>query len=302
MTKTRKLLIKIMPLLFATLMFMSCNQTEDVSRNNSGPADVNLRAIGAAAKFADGDSTVINDCGCYAFFDNIDWENLTENEIDAKIDAALASLSDQELSYLFDPVCTESGEIYESACIAECEGVTNYRACTDEELEDYLWEDFDCDDEEWQFPMNIELPDGTTLTVNDEDELWDLLDEWYDDNGDEYEEEECFDLVFPVSVNFPGGEVQSFDDYETLDQAVFDWYENNYDDLDSLEIEDDSLDVDFENEPDFVYPIQIVLDNGEQQTINNSSEFEAIADDCDEFEDWDDYEDDYEDEDDMDEQ
>ena len=110
--------------------------------------------------------TTDTDCGCYDLFDGIDFD-ASHEEIAAAVDAILATLSETEITRLFEPVCTDDGEIYESACIADCEGITNYHTCSEEELDDYFFGDFDCNDlENLTFPTEIELPDGTIVTVN----------------------------------------------------------------------------------------------------------------------------------------
>ena len=85
-----------------------------------------LRALSAAAKSSQrsgaGPDGEENPCGCYDIFNEIDFD-ASDAEIDAAIEAALESLSEAEMDHIFEPVCTEDGQIYESACVADCEGV-----------------------------------------------------------------------------------------------------------------------------------------------------------------------------------
>ena len=207
-----------------------------------------------------------NDCGCYDLFEGIDFDAPHE-VIDAAIETALEGLSDEEIDYLFEPVCTADGEIYESACIADCQEIMDYHLCTDEELEDYFFGDFDCEDlENLSFPTDIELPDGTIVTVNNEEELWEVLDQWYEENGEEEENhEDCFTFLFPIQIQYPGGDIISYDNEEALYTGIDDWFENNPESLD---------------EPLPVYPISVQLKDSTILVINNEEEEIALWEEC----------------------
>ena len=121
------------------------NTTPENSTNIAIDAATQTRAMAAATIANSRDNsnpdTTDTDCGCYDLFDDIDFD-ASHEEIAAAVDAILATLSETEITRLFEPVCTDDGEIYESACIADCEGITNYHICSDEELDDYFFGDF----------------------------------------------------------------------------------------------------------------------------------------------------------------
>lgn len=283
--------------LVSLLFFTACKKdaiTPETVENTSPENSTNIAIDGAtqtramaAATMANSRNnesnpdTTFNDCGCYDLFDGIDFD-ASHDEVEAAVDAVLENLSEAEITRLFEPVCTADGEIYESACIADCEGITNYHVCSDEELEDYFFGDFDCGDlDDLTFPTEIELPDGTTVTVNSEEELFDLLDKWYEEHGDDYEEEwgddewegddyeadfeDCFTLVYPVQIQFPGGETISYATEEDLYTSIDAWYNANPEN---------------ENDPLPVYPFEIIAEDGTTQTVSNEMEEEALWETC----------------------
>ena len=255
------------------------NPTNSTQTNGNINAVVKARAIAAAAK---NDSNAknwnnptdsLNTCGCYTIFDGINFDASPE-EIEAAIETVLEQLSEEELTRLFEPVCTQEGKLYESACVADCNGITNYRECTEEELDDYFFDDFDCDFEgELTFPFELELPDGTLVTVNSEEELWALIDQWYEEHEGDYEEEEdCFELVYPVTVQYPDGNTIMANTEDELEQIFEDWEDQNGEDSETY--------------PTLVYPFQVL--DADSMTINveNMEQEVALWEQCygDEFE------------------
>jgi len=274
--------------LVSLLFFTACKKdriTPDTVENTTPENITNLpidaatqtRAMAAATIANSRDNsnpdTIFNDCGCYDLFDAVDFD-APHDEVEAAVDAILEGLSETEITRLFEPVCTDDGEIYESACIADCEGITNYHVCSEEELDDYFFGDFDCDDlDNLTFPTEIELPDGTIVTVNNEEELFDLIDKWYEENSDydDWEEdydhdfEDCFTLVYPIQIQFPGGETISYTNDEDLYTGIEAWYDAN------PESEDDPLPV---------YPFDVLLEDSTTQTVSNEIEEEALWEAC----------------------
>ena len=251
---------------------------EPTSNTSTATPATNFRALAAAAKVSNSEEAFFseedNPCGCYDVFKEIDFE-ATDKDIESAINAIIDALSDEELTQLFEPVCTDDGEIYESACVADCKGVTNYHICSDEELEDYFFDDFKCGDlDDINFPFEFDLPDGSTITVNNEEELFAVLEQWYEEHGGEYgdwEDEEwedfgeCYSIVYPVQVTNPDGSVQTYNSDEELFEGLDDWYKAN---------------PDSDEEPMPVYPIEVVLKDGTTQTINSDEEGEDLEDSC----------------------
>lgn len=244
-------------------------------------AATSLRALAAAARTSHGNNeglidSLDNPCGCYDLFNEIDFEG-SDSEIEAAVDAILEALTDDEITRLFEPVCTEDGDIIESACIADCEGIINYHTCSDDELEDYFFDELDCGNlEDINFPFDFELPDGTIVTVNSEEELFAALEQWFAANGEEWEEEweewedgewedDCFTIIYPIDIVFPDGMTQTFNSDEELEEAMENWYETNpY----SME------------EPMPVYPVAVLLTDSTVLIIENEEQGEALDTEC----------------------
>ena len=155
-------------------------------------------------------------------------------------------------------------------------------------------------------PVSFVMPDGSTITVEN-DSGWVNLRSWYETNPDaegrpelqypvdilfddetvtinnaeemnmvkrecwEYEDEgrECFGLVYPVTFIMPDGSsiVVATDD-ENGWQEVKDWYDEN---------------PESEDRPTLQYPVDIIyrtIDGNSTVTINNEEEMEAAKDEC----------------------
>jgi len=155
-------------------------------------------------------------------------------------------------------------------------------------------------------PVSFVMPDGSTITVEN-DSGWVDLRSWYEENPDaedhpelqypvdilfddetvtinnpeemnivkrecwEYEDEgrECFGLVYPVTFIMPdGASIVVATDDENGWQEVKDWYDEN---------------PESDERPTLQYPVDIVYrtnDGDSTITINNEEEMEAAKDEC----------------------
>ena len=166
------------------------------------------------------------------------------------------------------------------------------------------------------YPVTYLMPDGSTITIeNDED--WDPIKDWYEENPEseerpelqypvdvvfddetvtvnsaeemgemkrecwEDEGRECFELVYPVTFIMPDGSIITVaTDDEDGWQEVKDWYDAN---------------PESEERPTLEYPVDIVYETNAGDstvTINNEEEMEAVKDEC--WDEWNDEEDDRE--------
>ena len=166
------------------------------------------------------------------------------------------------------------------------------------------------------YPVTYLMPDGSTITIeNDED--WDPIKDWYEENPEseerpelqypvdvvfddetvtvnsaeemgemkrecwEDEGRECFELVYPVIFIMPdGSSITVATDDEDGWQEVKDWYDAN---------------PESEERPTLEYPVDIVYETNAGDstvTINNEEEMEAAKDEC--CDEWNDEEDDRE--------
>lgn len=239
-------------------------------------------------------------CDCFAVFGEVNWE-VSEDEIIAQLEVILAGLTEQEVEELFTPVCTFDGEFFGNACVAACNGVTDFEEC----------EDYNGDEDDWGecfslvYPITVVLPDATNVEVNNDDELITAIDNWYDDNPNndedptlifpvnvlleadgssltindqdeledlfddcaEADDNYCFTINFPISIQFPDSpivEINSIDEGDTLVEAWEDAHPNSTEDV------------------QIIYPFDVTLADGTLVTINSEEEFDTlIEEECD---------------------
>ena len=177
-----------------------------------------------------------------------------------------------------------------------------FEECFEEE------EDCECGEEdecfEINYPITIVLPDGSNVTVNDDEALENAIDDYYDlnpndsgdvtliypitvtmfedsstvviNNDDDLDDlledcygdddfEECFDIQFPISIAMPDGSTIVTNTYEELDSLYEAW---------------DQANPNATNEPELVFPITVILEDGTTQVINNEDELEGLLEDC----------------------
>ena len=167
----------------------------------------------------------------------------------------------------------------------------------------------DCEGEKWDcfdlvYPVTYIMPDGSSITGDNEEALKAAMEEWYEahpdvaakpelqypvqisfDDGDEVitvanveemivikedcEEDkwDCFDFVYPLTYIMPDGSSITGDDKESLYAAMEAWYEAHPDVLAEATLQ---------------FPVQISYEDSDQLfTINNEAELEAAYENCD---------------------
>lgn len=144
----------------------------------------------------------------------------------------------------------------------------------DYKLVERIFDESDTDDDvlEFIFPITVILADYTKVTVNNDDELEDLIEDCIEGGSDD--DIECLDFVYPLDIAVYDGANQ------LLDVIVVNNDEELHDLFESLE--DNEL-ISFE------FPLTLVLIDGTAVTVNNNSELEDLiedaSDDCDEDDD-----------------
>jgi len=253
----------------------STTETSTTTPSNTTTANeaANFRALAAAARVSHNGGTFLseedNPCGCYDVFNEVDFE-ASDREIEAAVNAIIDALPEEELTRLFKPVCTDEGKIYESACIADCKGITNYHICSEEELEDYFFDDFKIEDlDEISFPFEFDLPDGSIVIVNNEEELFAALDQWYEEYEGDYDDWEgfgkCFEIVYPIQLSFPDATIMDVNSDDELYTALDTWFKAN---------------PESEEEPLPVFPINVILKDGTTKSIDSEEGIEELEKDC----------------------
>ena len=175
------------------------------------------------------------------------------------------------------------------------------------------------DKEDWQcfdliFPITFEMPDGSTITVEtDDEEGWNELKDWYDDNPG-YEEvmpefQYPVDIIYrtedgdsSITINNEEEMVTAKDgcreEWDEYDEDCFEWVlpltyimpdgstitvssEEGYIELRNWYEENESEDED--QEPSLQYPVDIVYETEDGDitvTINNDGELESAYAEC----------------------
>lgn len=138
------------------------------------------------------------------------------------------------------------------------------------------WESANIDTEEeptLAYPIKIFLEDGSPVTITNEEELEEAFDTCYEDceeddeghDGDEFDEEDCFDVTFPITLLI-GDDRRVFNSQEELDNAQDEWEQANPNSEVEVTVE---------------YPITITYSDGSQETMNSDEELEAAYEACD---------------------
>ena len=121
-------------------------------------------------------------------------------------------------------------------------------------------EDFDEECFEFVYPISFILPDGNQITINN-DEDWDEIDLWYEENKDSDKEPE---IVYPFDIILDDDEIKTVADEKDLESLEEYCYGKDYEE-------------DFDEECfEFVYPISFILPDGNQITINNDEDWDEI--------------------------
>lgn len=76
----------------------------------------------------------------------------------------------------------------------------------------------------------------------------------------------CYELVFPISIVFSDSTTVEVNDYEELKDAIQDWKNNN--------------DVTPADRPHFVFPIEVLNEDGEIITVEDKAALKVLAKDC----------------------
>ena len=114
-----------------------------------------------------------------------------------------------------------------------------------------------------QYPVDVVFDDGTTQTINNDEELRAAY-AACDPGG--RGEEDCFEFVYPISYTMPDGSTITGNSEEEIDLAIRNWYAAN---------------PGVRDEPALQYPVDVVFDDGTTQTINNDEELRAAYAACD---------------------
>jgi len=139
--------------------------------------------------------------------------------------------------------------------------------------------DDDLDELDFIFPIVIIKSDYTEITINNFDELENLIDECEDENEID-DDIECVDFVYPITLSIYNANDELADTVTIENDEEFYHFMDDLEDYHVVQIN---------------FPIMVVLYDGTEKTVNNMDELESIIDEaedmCDEDDD-NDYDDD----------
>ena len=300
---------RFLPALIAVLLFgitfTSCDKdaTEELDSLTENPSQSENIVFGNAALGQGNGEGMFEDCFTISYPIELNFEDGTTTTIN----------SDTELETAIEAWFTAQGEDAEEplptfpiSVVLTVDGSTQeiqdedglealFEDCFGDEYDD---EDGDYEDDDEYFdltdcftinyPIQANLADGTTITVNNDMELEAAMFE---------HDEEDVEVVYPVSVTLADGtaaEFQSDEDFEDALDACFGDDEDDDDDHDCFD------DFDFTDCFTINYPIEIIQVDGTLVVINNDEELMAALGEDEDDEDGDeDDEEDMEDEDDI---
>ena len=141
----------------------------------------------------------------------------------------------------------------------------------DDNDHDWDWDEMEC--VELVYPISIENPEGEVITVDSEYELYEYIDQYYQNcNSDDCYGE--FELVFPLTIEYYS---ENNDQNQTLtisSQVELDEYLEEYCNDDGG---DDSDDWHGDNDcGELVYPLTVQNSNGEQITGESEEELQVL--------------------------
>ncbi len=115
------------------------------------------------------------------------------------------------------------------------------------------------------YPYDVELQDGTILTISSDEDRIDLRETCGGPVGDGHGEP-CFTVNFPVSVGFPDGSSVEVNSREEALTAIMEWAEAN---------------PGATERPGIIYPITVTFtEDGTTQEVNSRLELRQLRRDC----------------------
>ena len=170
-------------------------------------------------------------------------------------------------------------------------------------------DDCGCHDDDFEecfeinYPITLVMPDGSQVTVNDDDALETAIDNYYDanptdtndisvvypitvtmfedssivtiNNDNEFDElfedcfddyfEDCFEIQYPISILMPDSTTITANSEEELDSLYDAWIIANPNNMD---------------EPELIFPITVVYEDGTTEVVNDEDELEVLFEEC----------------------
>ena len=114
------------------------------------------------------------------------------------------------------------------------------------------------------FPIEVELPNGNTVTVEDAEMLYELREACQRPCRPLIGR--CFRFIYPLTVSLPNGETVDANNAQQLKTIIRTWRQNN---------------PDSEERPSLVYPFQVELQEDDSVvTVENAEQFHMLIESC----------------------
>lgn len=299
---TKNLSAVLMLFLFSAFM-TSCEKDESLTQVNQRNSSSNTtsKLMGRS-----GDPNSQNDSVCFAlvypvqinFPDGSNASVNSDGELEAAVEAWYTAQGEDAEDPTFEfPVSVTLGD------------GTQQTLQNEDELEDLFLECFDYDD--WDdecpggghyeecftfvFPLELNFSDGSQVTANNEDELFEAIDNWFEAQGEDADDPT---LTYPVTVTLEDGTTQTANNEDELDELyelcggddfgnftacfTFSFPFNVVQNGNTIAINDEAaLEALFEGGGDFelAFPMTVTLDNGSTATVNSEEELDELCDD-----------------------
>lgn len=111
------------------------------------------------------------------------------------------------------------------------------------------------------YPISVTLTvDGSTVTINNDEEFDDLYEECYDIEDCDFDDFACFTIQYPIEASSTAAGTVTINS----DEELFAYFETLGDD----------------EEPQFTFPMTLVFDGGDELQVNSLEELEDEFDAC----------------------
>ena len=114
------------------------------------------------------------------------------------------------------------------------------------------------------YPYDVELQDGSVLTITSDEDRADLREVCEGTVGDGHGRR-CFRINYPININFPDGTSVSVESREEALTAIMEWVEAN---------------PDATERPQIDFPIEVTLRNGETVTVETREQLRRLRRIC----------------------
>lgn len=127
------------------------------------------------------------------------------------------------------------------------------------------------------YPIQVSLPNGSSISANNDEELEKAIEDWYKDKGEDAKDPS---FVYPFQVTMEDKSTKEIKNEEAFDNLLYSCLGDDYGDYE--ECPDDNI-IYFEYCYEFVFPFTI-KHNGKSKVINSEDDMDLLFEGHDDFE------------------